>query len=77
MLSDLSFINNAQKTLKSSKKKCFLGWMRKSSYPGISDEGYWQNHEMEVASKKVCWKNNKVLQTLVTYRHWKRCFFKI
>ena len=65
----LSFIYTAQKTLKPSKK-CFNsqdGW-EKTLYLGISAEGYRRKHEMQVASKKFCWKNNRVFQTLVTYR---------
>ena len=71
---DLSFITTMQKTLKPSKKECFNpqdGW-EKTSYPGISAERYVQKYEMQVASKKVYWKNNRVFQTLATYHHWKR-----
>ena len=32
-------------------------------------EGYPQKHEMQVASKKVCWKNNRVFQTLAIYHY--------
>ena len=81
----LSFIYTAQKTLKPSKK-CFNsqdGW-EKTLYLGISAEGYRRKHEMQVASKKVYWKSNRVFQTLATYCHWKdifselnRCIFQI
>ena len=74
-----------QKTLKPSKK-CFNaqdGW-GKTSCLGISAEGYWQKHEMQVFSKKVYWKSNRVFQTFVPYCHWKRflselnrCIFQI
>ena len=85
MCDDLSFINTTQKTSKPSKKMFQLpGWMRKTSYPGISAEGYRQKHEMQVASKKIYWKKNRVFQTLATYCHWKdifselnRCIFQI
>ena len=82
----LFFISNTmQKTLKPSKK-CFNaqdGW-GKTSCLGISAEGYWQKHEMQVFSKKVYWKSNRVFQTFVPYCHWKRflselnrCIFQI
>ena len=67
MCDDLS---TAQKTLKPSKIIFqFPGWMRKNFNSGISAEGYRRKHEMQVAYKKTCWKNNTVIQTLVTYRH--------
>ena len=37
------------------------GWMRKNFILGISAEGQQRTHEMQVASKKVYWKNNRVL----------------
>ena len=46
-------------------KKCFNSqdeW-EKTSYLGIADEGYRQKHEMQVASKKACWKNKSVPNT--------------
>ena len=46
------------------------GW-EKNSYPQISAEGYQQKHKMQVASKKVYWKNNRVFSEL------NRCIFKI
>ena len=46
------------------------GW-EKNSYPQISAEGYWQKQKMQVASKKVYWKNNRVFSEL------NRCIFKI
>ena len=73
----LASINTAQKTLKPSEK-CFNsqdGW-EKTSYLRISAEGYRRKHEMQVGSKKVCWRNNRVFQTLVAYRHWIRYFFR-
>ena len=73
MCDDLSFINTTQKTLKPSKK--MKGW-EKNSFPGILGEGYQQKHEMQVASKKVYWKSNRVFQTLATYHNWKRYFFR-
>ena len=71
MCDDLSFINTTQKALKPSKKKCFNSkdGSEKTSYPGISAGGYRWKHEMQVASKKVYWKNNRVFQTLATYCH--------
>ena len=67
----MTCLDTVQKTF---PKKCVNSYDRweKTSYLGISAEGYRWNHETEVASKKVCWKNNKVFQTLVTYRQWKR-----
>ena len=60
------FINTTQKTLKPSQKRFqFSGWVRKTSYPGISAEEYQQKHEIQVASKKVYWKNYRVFQTNV------------
>ena len=55
---DLSFIDTMQKP----SKKCFnfQDGLEKTSYSGISAEGYRQKHEMQVASKKVYWKNNRV-----------------
>ena len=78
---DLSFFNTVQKNFKTFQKKCFNsqdGWAE-TSYPGISAEGYWQKHEMQVGLKKICWKNNIVFQRIVTYHHWKlnRCIFQI
>ena len=53
MCDDLSFVNTTQKTLKCSKAMFQLpGWMRKTPYLEISAEGYWQKHEMQVASKR-------------------------
>ena len=37
-------------------KGLFRGGWEKTSYPGISAEGYRQKHKMQVASKKVYWK---------------------
>ena len=75
-----------RKKLQNLQKKGFIyqdGW-EKTSYPGISAEGYRRKHEMQVASKKVYWKSNRVFQTLATYCHWKdifselnRCIFQI
>ena len=68
MCNDLSFINTTKKFWNPPKNKKLNsqdGW-EKTSYQGISREGYRQKHEMQVASKKVYWKNNRVLQTLVT-----------
>ena len=48
------------KNLLKPSKKCFSsqdGW-EKSSYPGISAEGYRWKHEMQVASKKSYWKTS-------------------
>ena len=61
MYDDFSFINITQKSLKPSKKMFqFPVCMRKkNSYLGISDEGYWWKHEMQVASKKVYWKKQQ------------------
>ena len=55
----------------------FPGWMRKTSCLGISAEGYRRRHEMQINSKKACWKNNRVFQILVTYCHrcLKHCSF--
>ena len=67
-----------KKTFKIFQRKCINcedGW-EKTSYPGISAEGYQRKYEMQVASKKVYWKNSTVFQTLATYCHWKRCFFR-
>ena len=54
-----------QKTLEPSKKECFnpQDGSEKTSYPGISAEGYVQKYEMQVASRKVYWKNNSVPNT--------------
>ena len=74
---DLPFINTTKKALKPSKK-CFNsqdGW-EKTSYLRISAEVYQQKHEIYVAAKKVYWKNNRLFQTLATYHHWKRYFFR-
>ena len=56
----------------------------KKLYLGISAERYQQKHEMQVPSKKVYWKSNRMCQTLATYCHWKdifselnRCIFQI
>ena len=78
MCDNLSFINTTQKTSKPSEK-CFNyqdGW-EKTSYPGISADGYWRKHEGQVASEKVYWKNNRVFQTLATYCHWKNVFSEL
>ena len=70
MCDDLSFITTTQKTLKPSKNLLIPRMdEKKMSYPGISAEGYQQKHKMQVASKKVYWKNNRVFQALVTYCH--------
>ena len=86
MCNDLSFINTTKKFWNPPKNKKLNsqdGW-EKTSYQGISREGYRQKHEMQVASKKVYWKNNRVLQTPAMYCHWKdifsqlnRCIFQI
>ena len=59
MCDDLSFINTMQQTLKPSKKSVSISRMdeKKRHNPGISAEGYWREHEMQVASKRVYWKN--------------------
>ena len=74
---DFYFVNTTQKTSKPFKKNVFNsqdGW-EKTSYAGMSAEGYWQKHEMQVTSKKVYWKSSSV-QTLVIYLHWKIYFFR-
>ena len=75
---DFYFVNTTQKTSKPFKKKNVFnsqdGW-EKTSYTGMSAEGYWQKHEMQVTSKKVYWKSSSV-QTLVIYLHWKIYFFR-
>ena len=81
------FINNTQKSLKPSKNMFqFQGWMRKTSYPEISSREYRRKHEMKFASKKVYWKNNRVLQTLALrhiaiekniFSELNRCIFKM
>ena len=79
MWDDLPFIKTTQKTFKPSKKKCFNsqdGW-EKTSYPGISTERYRRKHGIQVPSKKVSWKNNRVFQTPATYCHWKRYFSEL
>ena len=67
---DLSFINTTQKTWKPFKKwlNSQDGW-EKTSYPGIPAEGYRAETWDESCFKTV-------FQTLATYRHWKRYFFK-
>ena len=73
MCNHLSFISTTQQTLRPSKK-CLSsqnGW-EKTSYPGMSAEACRGKHEMQLASKKVYWKNNRVFQTLATYHHWKQ-----
>ena len=73
MCNHLSFISTTQQTLRPSKK-CFSsqnGW-EKTSYPGMSAEACRGKHEMQLASKKVYWKNNRVFQTLATHHHWKQ-----
>ena len=67
-------------------KKCFNsqnGW-EKTSYPGISAEGYQQKHEMKVASKNIYWKNNSVPNTCnisplktIFFSELSRCIFQI
>ena len=68
-----------RKKLLNLPKKLFqcLGWMRKNFIPGsfnwsVAAEAY----EMQVASKKVYWKNNRMFQTLAPYCHWKKYFFR-
>ena len=46
---------------------------------GISAEGYRWKHDMQVASKKVYWKNNWVFQTFANLRFFQNladAFFK-
>ena len=67
---DLPFINTTRKTLQPSKKwlNSQDGW-EKTSYQGIPAEGYQAETWDESCFKTV-------FQTLATYRHWKRYFFK-
>ena len=82
MCDDLSFIDTTQQTLKPAKKKRFNfqdGW-EKTSYPGISAKAYWREHEMQVASKKVYWKNKWMLQHIAVekdiFQNLTDAFFK-
>ena len=56
---------------KKKKKKRFNSkdGREKTSYPGISAKGYQQKYEMQVASKKVYWKNNSAVKKPATYHH--------
>ena len=64
MCDNLSFVNTTQKTLKCSKTMFQLpGWMRKTPYLEISAEGYWQKHEMQVASKRSTGKQQSAPNT--------------
>ena len=50
-----------EKLLNLSNKKCFNAQDEcEKIYLGISAEGQWQKHEMQVALKKVYWKNKSV-----------------
>ena len=49
-------IKNQQSSEAIEFKGLFRGGWEKTSYPGISAEGYRQKHKMQVASKKVYWK---------------------
>ena len=66
-----------QKTLTPCKKMFqFLRWMKKTSYTGISAEGYQRKHEMQVASKKINWKNNKSVPKTCDILPLKNIFFQ-
>ena len=70
---DFPFINTMQKNFKTFQMFQFPGWMEKK----LQTLEFQQIHEMQVASKKVYWKNNRVFQTLGTYHHWKRYFSEL
>ena len=62
-----------EKLLNLSNKKCFNAQDEcEKIYLGISAEGQWQKHEMQVALKKDYWKNKSVpnIKVFIKYLSW-------